>query len=1021
MHYPYPFRVLLCCVLFFHSVFLVAGAALTLSGTASIPTHWFAGGQQVTAPMTVNNTGEVGFACLQVDRPGPQYTMISGSASGWTARLSNNGNSLIFEGGPLPIGQSAVFNVTVQLPSDTQTNKVFDVKAGSDGSGPNSCNQGKGIPASSAGALDFNVDATPPTAVSVNSVTATSYNSITAVSGTSTDAHSGLNATPYFFDETTGAAGANDSDWQVSTTHVDNGLSELTQYCYRVKARDTVLNETSYSSAVCTTTPTPVVEAGPDEGFGFGYPVVFSKRAYVTGTDLASITSATFDWGDGTVENATLESAGGVIYIKGSHNYQYKETFSLKLCLDFLDLGQRCDTAKISIVGVDIPSIIGVPSDFTVTDAADGNGVALTWIDPSDESKSIQILRGISPLPVSGQAFAEVPVGVGSFIDTEVKEGDVVTYQLRATDGTESGELTEEVTFTVGSGTTIEEEEVEEETIPEEITPEEEVVEEEIEEEEISEESEVVSEEEEVIEEEPEELVIPVEDETEFIIEEVAEEEVGAPGTTTPVNVPGETVTQVPIVPTPQDLTPPGLSLSDLASGVLESDRIGFTGVLTDRGGVVEKVKISLDGGASTFPVNSVSGLGTYKATFTFNAASLTDGNYDVVVYSEDNSGNLLTSEVYEMVVDRYDPYIGSSYLTSGVLGLLPDEEFIHQSAVGLVQDFYIPVGGGATEVQLIEADKGITLDLIYVESVNLWKGSMSFDQAGWWNFEVHAKDGAGNEKTKSIESIYVHEDGSLTSVEGAPLNNYKMSIFVYNSREEDWQFWDAQPYNQINPYYSGTNVGLAFTLPAGKYYFTVEAEGYRPLTSQILELSQSTVVTPSFSLEEKPGISEWPVLGWLYGLFDVGTEAAWEVESIVSPEDTGLEGEDTLEVGDAFPAELLKESDELTLYTVLSSWNPFGQEQLDVFSQMDNETLQHLVVLSLLETDSELEQFLKRGLEEVQVRTDEVGYWSEYIEVGSSPYHILVGPDGLVLDRKVGVLSEEEIDQLLQTNVPVR
>lgn len=993
MRHSYPFLVLLCCVLFFHAVFLAAGAALTLSGTASIPTHWFAGGQQVTAPMTVSNTGEVGFSCLQVDRPGPQYTLISGSASGWTARLSNNGNSLIFEGGPLPIGQSAVFNVTVQLPSSTQTNKAFDVKAGGDGSGPNSCSQGKNISASSSGALDFNVDADPPTAVSVSSVTASSYNSITVVSGSSTDVHSGLSTLPYSFDETTGAAGANDSDWQLATTHVDSGLSPLTQYCYRVKARDTVLNETAYASAVCTTTPTPVVEAGVEEGFGFGNPVVFDTRAYVTGTDLASINSATFDWGDGTVENATLESVGGVIYIKGSHNYQYKETFNLSVCLDLLDLGQRCDTTKISITGNRVSSVIGMPS-FTITDAEDGNGVVLTWTIPNDDSRFIQILRGISPLPVNGQPLVEIPVEVGSFADTEVEEGDIVTYQLRATDGIETGGLTEEITFTVGSGS-IEVEEI----VPEE--------------EEVSEE--------EIVEEEPEDLVIPVEDETEFITEEVEEEEAGTPGTTTPVNVPGETVTQVPIAPTPKDLTPPSLSLSDLASGVLESDQIGFMGVLTDRGGVIEKVKISLDGGASTFPVNTVSGLGTSRASFTFNAAGLADGNYDVIVYSEDNSGNLLTSEVYEMVVDRYDPYIGSSYLTSGVLGLLPDEQFIHQSAVGLVQDFYIPVGGGATEVRLIEVEKGITIDLIYVESVGLWKGSMSFDQAGWWNFEVHAKDGAGNEKTKSIESIYVREQGALTSVEGTPLEDYEVNIFVYNSQEGDWQFWDAQPYNQINPYYSEATAGFAFTLPAGKYYFTVEAEGYRPLTSQILELSQSTVVTPNFSLEEKAGISEWPVIGWFYEFFDVGTEATWDVESIVSAENMELQDVDTLEVGDAFPAELLEENNELTLYTVLSSWNPFGQEQLDVFSQVDSETLQHLVVLSLLETDSELDQFLKRGLEDVQVRTDVVGYLSEYIEIGSSPYHILVGSDGNVLYRKVGVLSEEEIDQLLQMNLPIR
>jgi hypothetical protein len=59
----------------------------------------------------------------------------------------------------------------------------------------------------------------------------------------------------YYFDETTGHPGGADSGWQNSPTYVNAGLSEPTEYCYRVKARDKSANhnETGWSDAVCVT------------------------------------------------------------------------------------------------------------------------------------------------------------------------------------------------------------------------------------------------------------------------------------------------------------------------------------------------------------------------------------------------------------------------------------------------------------------------------------------------------------------------------------------------------------------------------------------------------------------------------------------------------------------------------------------------------------------------------------------------------------------------------------------------
>ena len=93
---------------------------------------------------------------------------------------------------------------------------------------------------------------------------------------------------------------------------------------------------------------------------------------------------------------------------------------------------------------------------ISVEDNSDGEGVMITWDDPSgDDTSYIQILKGTDPLPVSGTIYATVAVGTEYYIDTDVEEGDVVTYQLRATDGSDTGDLSDEVSFTVGSGETV--------------------------------------------------------------------------------------------------------------------------------------------------------------------------------------------------------------------------------------------------------------------------------------------------------------------------------------------------------------------------------------------------------------------------------------------------------------------------------------------------------------------------------------------------------------------------------------
>ena len=108
-------------------------------------------------------------------------------------------------------------------------------------------------------------DTTPPTpnpATWSSTPNATGMNSISMRVTTASD-QSGVE---YYFEEVSGNPGGSNSGWQNSTTYVDNGLVEETQYTYRVKSRDKSSNnnETGWSTqASATTDSPPVVDPRP--------------------------------------------------------------------------------------------------------------------------------------------------------------------------------------------------------------------------------------------------------------------------------------------------------------------------------------------------------------------------------------------------------------------------------------------------------------------------------------------------------------------------------------------------------------------------------------------------------------------------------------------------------------------------------------------------------------------------------------------------------------------------------------
>jgi len=106
-------------------------------------------------------------------------------------------------------------------------------------------------------------DGTPPTPDPMSWAVVPSGSGATSISMTATTA-SDPSGVEYYFDETSGNPGGDDSGWQNSPTYEDSGLDQLESYTYTVKARDksTNQNETAWSTSESAMTgdgspPTP--------------------------------------------------------------------------------------------------------------------------------------------------------------------------------------------------------------------------------------------------------------------------------------------------------------------------------------------------------------------------------------------------------------------------------------------------------------------------------------------------------------------------------------------------------------------------------------------------------------------------------------------------------------------------------------------------------------------------------------------------------------------------------------------
>ncbi|MFA6023855.1 MAG: S-layer homology domain-containing protein [Candidatus Gracilibacteria bacterium] len=193
---------------------------------------------------------------------------------------------------------------------------------------------------------------------------------------------------------------------------------------------------------------------------------------FPTGYDLTSVTTgappATVSGVDGSWliarsgQTLTLTQTGGATTAPGAKSMLITQirnpeavgttgTFSITTTTGTDDNIQTHTSATASITTGTTPTVdLDEVSNIDLANTEEG--VLITWDDPSDDdTSSIQILRGVDPQVVSGSVYASVALGTEQYLDTAVEEGDIVTYVLRTTDGSSYGEQSDEISITVGS------------------------------------------------------------------------------------------------------------------------------------------------------------------------------------------------------------------------------------------------------------------------------------------------------------------------------------------------------------------------------------------------------------------------------------------------------------------------------------------------------------------------------------------------------------------------------------------
>ena len=484
------------------------------------------------------------------------------------------------------------------------------------------------------------------------------------------------------------------------------------------------------------------------------------------------------------------------------------------------------------------------------------------------------------------------------------------------------------------------------------------------------------------------------------------------------------TLNSSPIIPNKAlDSEPPQITVATSLAGARKGAPV-VSGTATDNKAVL-RVEYSTDGGRNWLPVDSISGAGQKRATFSFKPLLTQDGNYEVQARAIDLGGNITNSPIQTLVIDRLPPLVGGNIISIGPQVVRPDADGSLKTLEGIDQKITLSAVGGPTEITLeasmqVRTKTGVKayaqhFSLAHSPDTGLWSGIVSFTRAGTYDLTVHAVDGAGNTTDRTLSKIYVAGPShTLDAATSKPVSS-TVTVYYHEPESNTWVRWDAAAFGQQNPQTTKGNGSFSVYLPSGKYYLEAKARGYHAGVSNIVTLNQSEPLSTTLSLKRMHGVHigsytlAWPSFGMqTIKPLDV-VNAATRSSLIGKPApDFVLTDTEGMQV---HTADLFGKP---TLISFESTWAPTTEEQLQMIGRLQANQDINALPIALQDSLSRVNAFTAIANSKLRWLVDPDSSLTASYPVQSLPTAYFIDRKGIVQKVVVGVLSEKEALNIL-------
>lgn len=486
----------------------------------------------------------------------------------------------------------------------------------------------------------------------------------------------------------------------------------------------------------------------------------------------------------------------------------------------------------------------------------------------------------------------------------------------------------------------------------------------------------------------------------------------------------GQPAPQTPQVTNSSDKVPPTISFTTAIPKITAKEPT-ISGVAADNIAVT-KVEYSTDGGTDWLSADTITGLGTQHASFSFTPVNLDDGTYAVLARATDAGGNITATPSVQLVIDRQPPVVGGVVIALGPQVLTPDGRGVITTIPNVNLSITTSTTGGATtlDIQAVNAYKprsGIVASFAMhqVDDSSLWNGTLSFNQAGSYQLLAYAIDGAGNTTTRVVANVIVTSPGRTLTATG-PIEHAAVTAYYLDPDTNNWTPWDGQPFGQQNPQTTDAHGFFTLFLPAGTYYLHAEAAGYQSVNSQTFTVSEPSAITNTLYLGSAPHLGPWQ-LPWLNLAVQVPVQSG--VQRTLPP----VFGNNIL--GSSLPNATFTDISghtentvewlgKPTVVTVMSDWAPMSAEQVPILERLARNPDIQVKPIGLQASIERLRADNAVASSSLTWLADPDGSTLRVFPAGSVPAHYFVDRKGVVRQVVYGVLS---YDQLVTdiTNLP--